>query len=133
MDSASTRAIPPRMRADWWLRKPGYLLFMLREFSSFFIAVFLGELLCRFWTLAFHPDRYQVWLDWAKQPWIVAFNVAALAFACLHSVTFFQAAATILVVRVGGKRVPSRAISGGHFAGWVVVSAVLGWLMVNWA
>lgn len=113
------------------MSNPRYLLFFLRECSAFFLAVFLGELLCRFWILAFRPERYAAWLEWSKAPWIVAFNVLALAFACLHAATFFKAAATILVVRMGGRRVPGALISGGHFAGWAVASAVLGWLLVR--
>ena len=31
----------PAMSSTWWLKKSSYLLFMLRELSSVFIAIFL--------------------------------------------------------------------------------------------
>ena len=38
-----------KLTPTWWLKKPAYLLFMLRELSSVFIAIFLeiGRASCR--------------------------------------------------------------------------------------
>ena len=36
----------PKMSTTWWLRKKSYFLFMLRELSSVFIALFLLVYLC---------------------------------------------------------------------------------------
>ena len=46
----------PKMPATWWLRKPRYFLFMLRELSSVFIAIFLIVFLIQIYQLTDSSD-----------------------------------------------------------------------------
>ena len=46
------------MPATWWLTKQSYFLFMLRELSSVFIAVFLVVYLCQIYQVSKGPDAY---------------------------------------------------------------------------
>jgi fumarate reductase subunit C len=45
-----------KMPATWWLTKWSYFLFMLRELSSVFIAVFLVVYLCQIYQLSQGPE-----------------------------------------------------------------------------
>jgi succinate dehydrogenase subunit C len=123
----------------WWLRRPTYLLFILRELSSLFVAWFVAYLLVLVAAVGAGESSYERFLDWSANPFVIALNVVALAFAVLHSVTFFQAAPQTTVVRlrgrmvpaaVRGQRVPAALLAGPIFAAWVVVSAFVIWLVV---
>jgi fumarate reductase subunit C len=114
----------------WWLKRPSYLLFILREFSSVFVAWFVAYLLVLVYAVGDGESSYQRFLDWSANPFLIALNVVALAFVVLHAVTFIQAAPTTTVVRLRGRRLPDAALAAPIFAAWVVVSAFLIWLVV---
>lgn len=123
----------------WWLRRRSYLLFVLRELSSLFVAWFVAYLLVLVYTVGDGESSYQRFLDWSANPFVIALNVVALGFVLLHAVTFFQAAPQTTVVRLRGRmvpaaqrgrRVPATLLAAPIFAGWVVVSAFLIWLVV---
>jgi fumarate reductase subunit C len=50
---------------------------------------------------------YQRFLDWAASPIVIVVNIVALAFAVLHTVTWFVLTPQAMVVRLGGRRVPA--------------------------
>jgi fumarate reductase subunit C len=114
----------------WWLRRRSYLLFILRELSSAFVAWFIAYLLVLVYAVGQGESSYQRFLDWSANPFLIALNVVTLAFVVLHAVTFFQAAPQTTVVRLRGRRVPTAALAAPIFAAWVVVSAFLIWLVV---
>ena len=58
-------------------------------------------------------------------------TVLKLAFVLYHAVTWFQLTPKAMAVRLRGRRVPDIAIAGSAFAGWVVVSAVVAWLVLR--
>jgi fumarate reductase subunit C len=57
--------------------------------------------------------------------------VVAFAFLLLHAVTFANLTPRAMVVRLRGRRVPSRMILAGVYLGWLVVTAFLAWLVVS--
>lgn len=115
----------------WWLRRRSYLLFMLRELSSVFIAWFVVYLLLLVRAVHAGSDSYQSFLELSRRPWMLALNILALAFVLLHAITWFNLAPQAIVIRVQGRRVPSRAIAAGHFAAWAVASAVVAWIVLG--
>lgn len=114
----------------WWARRRSYLLFILRELSSLFVAWFVAYLLVLAYAVGQSESAYQRFLDWSANPFVIVLNVVALGFAVLHAVTFFQAAPQATVVRLRGRRVPPTLLAGPIFAAWAVVSAFLIWLVV---
>lgn len=115
----------------WWVRKRSYLTFMLRELSSVFVALFVVELLFLVGAVADGPSAYQGFLDTMANPAMIVLNVVALAFVLLHAVTFANLTPRAMVVRVRGRKVPPRAVLGGVYLGWLVVTAFLAWLVVS--
>ena len=77
------------------------------------------------------PRSYAAFLEWAGGAWVVALNLVTFAFLVYQSVTWFQLTPKAMVVRLGGRRVPEAVIAGSAFAGWVVVSAFLAWLVLR--
>jgi len=120
----------PRMPLLWWTRKRSYTIFMLRELSSVFVAVFVVELLLLVRAVVRGPAAYASFLDALSHPAVVVVNLVALAFVLLHAVTFANLTPRAMVVRLRGRRVPARAVLAGVYLGWLVVTAVLLWLVV---
>jgi fumarate reductase subunit C len=120
-----------RMPLLWWARRRSYAIFMLRELSSVFVALFVVELLLLVRAVATGPAAYDGFLDAMANPALIAVNLVALAFVLLHAVTFANLTPRAMVVRLRGRRVPPRAILAGVYAGWLVVTAFLLWLVVG--
>ena len=77
------------------------------------------------------PVAYQGFLHWSASPWAIALNVVTAAFLLYHTVTFINLTPQAMVVQVRGRRVPPRLLLGPLYLAWLVVSAVLVWLVVG--
>jgi fumarate reductase subunit C len=115
----------------WWARRRSYTTFMLRELSSVFVALFIVELLLLVRAVGRGPAAYEDFLDALANPLMIVVNVVALAFVLLHAVTFANLTPRAMVVRVRGRRMPSRAVLAGVYLGWFVVTVFLAWLVVG--
>jgi succinate dehydrogenase subunit C len=141
----------------WWLKKRTYFLFAMRELSSIFVAWFAVFLMIMVFAIGRGEASYQNFLRWAASPVVVVVNVVALAFLVLHTVTWFvlTSQATVVrgpggrwvprikevrvagrlvpaatVVRVGGK-VPAGIVIASQYAGLILVSAFIAWLVLR--
>ena len=119
----------PRVSRLWWVHRPSYRLFVLRELSSVFVAWFVAYLLLLIDAVNRGSDAYRRFLDWAGSPGIVVLNIVALAFVVLHALTWFNLAPRAIVIRLRGQRLPSRMVAAGHFTAWAVVSAAVAWIV----
>jgi fumarate reductase subunit C len=115
----------------WWTRKRSYFLFVMRELSSLFIAWFVLYLLLLIRAVAHGEAAYDDFLDTAASPWLVAVNLVAFGFVVLHTVTWFSLTPKAMVVSLRGRRVPAAAIIGAQYAGLLVVSAIVFWLVTR--
>ena len=120
-----------RMSVLWWVRKPTYFLFVMRELSSLFVGWFVLYLLMFIAAVGNGEEAYRDFLDRASHPAMVALNVVALAFVVLHAITWFALTPQAMVLRVGGRQVPGAVIMAAQYAGLVVVSAVVYWLVTR--
>ena len=126
----AARYRPPASRL-WWVRRRSYLLFVLRELSSLFVAWFVVYLLLLISAVRGGNDSYREFLTLGGQPWMLALNVVALAFVLLHAITWFNLAPQAIVVHIGGRRLPARAVAAAHFAAWAALSAIIAWILVG--
>jgi len=115
----------------WWTRKRTYFLFVMRELSSLFIGWLVLYLLLFVRAVTRGEAAYDSFLDRAASPWLVAVNVVAFGFLLLHTVTWFSLTPQAMVVSLRGRRVPAAAIIGAQYAGLVVVSAFVYWLVTQ--
>jgi fumarate reductase subunit C len=120
-----------RMSTWWWLRRRSYLVFILRELSSVFVAWSVIYLLLLVNAVRLGDDRYREFLDWSARPWPLVLNVVSLAFVVFHAVTWLNLTPQAVAVRLRGKRVPRAWIAASAYLGWVVVSAFVLWLLVG--
>ena len=107
------------------------MAFILRELSSVFVAWSVVFLLLAVRAVGSGPAAYRNFLDWAGTPWILVLNVVTLAFLLYHAVTWFNLTPKAMAVKVGRHRVPNAVIAGQAYAGWLVVSALITWLLLS--
>ena len=117
------------MSATWWLKRPSYVLFMLREFSCVFVGAYAVWFLMLLKRLSEGPEAYAAFLEGLRSPAAILFHVVALAFALLHTITWFQAAPRAVAVWRGEERLSDAKIILPNYAVWIVVSALLVWIV----
>ena len=117
----------PRISTWWWLRRWSYLLFILREVSSVFVAWSVIYLL-----LVVHAvSQGKPFPDWARNPFVLLLNLVSLFFVVFHAVTWFNLAPKAMVVRLRGKRVPGVWIAASNYLAWVLTSALVAWIVLK--
>ena len=114
-----------KMSATWWLKKPSYFFFMLRELSSVFIAVFLVVFLVQLYQLTHGPEAYAVFAHKLSSPGWLAFNLVTLLFALYHSITWFQSSAIVLPLRMGEREMPRNLFVALNVGALAVASLVV--------
>ena len=119
------------VRLLWWTERRSYVLFVLRELSSVFIAWFVVFLLLLINAVSDGEASYQKFLDWSGQWWVVAINVIAMLFVLLHAVTWFALAPRAMVIKVRGRRLPPRQVVAAHYLAWLVLSAIVAWVVLT--
>lgn len=140
----------------WWMKKRSYFIFVLRELSCVFVAWFAVFLMIMVFAIGRGEAAYQSFLSWAASPVVIVINIVALAFAILHTVTWFALTPQAMVVRFGGRqvaamkevrvagryvpaatvvrvggRVPAGLVVASQWAGLIVVSAFIAWLVLR--
>ena len=110
---------------NWWLKQRAYFLFILRELTSVFIAIYLILFLNLLYQLSLGRAAYETYLDFLATPGMIAFAVVVLIAAMYHMVTWFGLLPNIVVIRIGEYRVPSKLIVGANYVAWIVVSAII--------
>ena len=115
----------------WWLERRSYLLFVLREVSSVFVAWSVVYLLLLIKAVSDGEPSYEQFLDRSGHWWVVAINVLAMLFVLLHVVTWFGLAPRAMVVKVRGSRLPARQVVAAHYVAWAVLSAIVAWVVLR--
>lgn len=111
--------------ATWWLHNRRYFLFMMRELSSLFIAVFLLVYLYALSLLSKGAEVYEQFQESLRSGGFTLFFVVAFIFAVYHSWTWWSIMGKVQLVRLGDQKVPEKVITAVALAGWAVASAVV--------
>jgi len=119
------------MSSTWWLNKRNYLLFMLRELTSVFIAAFLVFYLVQLAHLAQGPESYAAFLRQRSSFGWMFFHLLALVAALYHSITWFNLTPKVMVMRRGEERVPPVFIAGSNYVAWLAISVVILWIVLR--
>jgi fumarate reductase subunit C len=115
----------------WWLRSRSYFLFVVRELSSLFVALFAGTLLWHLAALKAGPEAYAELLATLRTPLVLALHVVGLVFVVFHAVTWFLLVPQAVELRAGGKRLPDRLLAAASFAVWALVSVAIAWILIG--
>ena len=124
----STAEYHPPIPRFWWAKRRSYVLFMLRELSSVAVTWSVVFLAVGVWAIG--SGDYQSFLNFSAHPLVIALNIVALGFLLLHTITWLDLAPHALVIHLHGRRVPERAVLAGHYAAWLVASALIAWVVL---
>jgi fumarate reductase subunit C len=125
------RLYRPRVPLLWWLQRRSYLVFVVRELTSVFVAWSVAFTLIAVHAILQGPDEYRRFLDWSAAPWLVVLNAIALVFVVFHTVTWFNLTPQAVVLRVRGRRVPDAGIAAPLYLAWLVLSALVVWIVLG--
>ncbi len=116
---------PSHHSNTWFLASWPYRLFMLRELSAVFLAVYVVLMLILVSRVHDGEAAYEEYRDFLQSPLVIVFHLVALAFALLHTVTWFQAVPKAIRIRRGEEFVPPQALVGAHMVAWLGVSLIV--------
>ena len=119
----------PPMPLTWWNKNTAYRLFMLRELSSVFVALFVLELLCFVSQVGQGEEAMDQFITSLNSPFWLVYHGVVLAFALLHSITWFNLTPKVMVIRLGEEKVPDVLVAGSNYVVWLVVSLLLWWIV----
>lgn len=117
--------------ALWWTQRGPYFLFMMRELSSLFIALYLALFLVLLYKLSQGHESYYRYLNFLWSRPAMVFHLVALGFALLHAFTWFNATPKALVVWRGEEKLPAAALVAPNYLAWLAVTAAVVWFAVR--
>ena len=94
------------LRWNWFLARPGYLKFMVREVTAFFIVVELVFLLFFVRDLGTSQDAFAGVMAFCRNPIVMVMHAVILLAAVFHSVTWFNLTPKIMPMYVAEEKVP---------------------------
>lgn len=112
----------------WWLRRPGYRLFIAREMTSVAVAAYAVILLVGL-AAAGDTASFRAWAHWLGSPWGVGAQMLILAMALLHTVTWIRLTPKVLVFWQGEEQVDPEWIVGLNTIAWLGVSGLIAWVV----
>ena len=121
----SRRPYVRAVRRTWWLGKPRYVVYMIRELTSLFIGLYSAWLVIGLVRLAQGPTAWEAFLAATSSAPAVLFQFVCLAFAAYHSITWFAVTPKAMPLTLQGKPVSGNVIVAGHYAAWALVSLVV--------
>jgi len=117
--------------ATWWMQNRRYFMFMIRELTSVFVALFALLLLYQLFLLTKGPEVHGLFQQSLRSGPFIAFYVLLLVFALYHTWTWLGLASKIQIVKLGSSTVPPSLVSLGAYASFVVASIVVAFLFLN--
>lgn len=118
----------PRQHASktWYLKRTPYQVFILREWSAVFTAIYFAWLVTLAGRAREGAGSLEEYVDKVlSNPPALLLNAVILAFAMLHTVTWFAAVPKAIRVRRGEEFVPPKTLIGAHYAAFIGISVLL--------
>jgi succinate dehydrogenase subunit C len=88
-----------KLGPGWWLSNSHYIQYMIREWTSLFVAVF--SLIYVYELSLFASGAKDSALTLMKNPGIIAFNIVALLFTLYHAFTWFYLTGRVQPIKIG--------------------------------
>ncbi len=115
----------------WWLEKLAYSKFITRELTSLAVGYAAVLLMLQVWVLSKGQATYERFLGFLESTPVLIFHGVVLVFLLFHSVTWFNLAPKALVLRLGRRRIPDAIVLAGHYAAWLVATALVIWSVAS--
>ena len=113
---------------NWFLKRPGYIRFMLRELTAVFIGGYLIFVLILLSRLGAGQEGFVQLLGALRSGLAMALHMVVLIAALTHTITWFNLTPKAMPLFLGEKRVASPLVSlGMGYVPWIVVTVVIIW------
>ena len=123
--------ILPLMFSLFLLLRRRFILWVLLVYGGF-VALYALEMLCVYERSRGGPEALKSFFLTLRSPGWIVFHVVVLAFALLHTITWFNLTPQAMDVRIGEEKVPAVLVAGVNYVAWIAVSAVLGWIFLRY-
>ncbi len=114
--------------ATWWMQNRRYFMFMVRELTSVFVALFVLLYLYEFFLLTRGPEAHGLFRQSLRSGPFIALYVILLIFALYHSITWLGLVPKIQLVRLGRLTVPPPLVALGAYTAWGAASILVVYL-----
>ena len=115
----------------WWLDKKQYILFVIRELTSIFVAAYCLFLLFFILKIGDENESYNLLIIFLKSPLILVLHLISFPFILYHTITWFNLTPKIMVLQIGEEKVPKELIAGLVYIMWGFLSLILIWLILG--
>ena len=115
----------------WWLESKTYFFFVIREFTSLFVAGYCLFLLVFIAKAGDSQESYATLVLSLKSPISIVLHLISFTFILYHAITWFNLPPKIMVLHVGEERIPNALITGAVYLSWGVVSLIISWLILG--
>ena len=113
---------------NWFLKRPAYVKFMLRELTAVFIGLYLLFLLLLLARLGQGDQAFIALLAELDSPLAKVLHSVALVAALWHSITWFNLTPQAMPVFRGEKRVPGALVAlAMGYGPWAVITVLILW------
>lgn len=109
----------------WWLKRPRYVAYMIRELTSLFVLFYCVLLAVGLIRLAQGPGEWDGFVAALSGPLGMLFQLLCLVSAIFHSITWFAVTPKAMPLMLRGEALPPRTIIAAHYAVWAAVSLVV--------
>ena len=121
----SRRPYVRKIERSWWLRRRRYVVYMTRELTSLFVALYCVLLTAGLIRLSQGAAAWDGFVSALSSPPAVLFQLLCLVFAVFHSVTWFAVTPKAMPLVVKGEAVPPRTIVAAHYVVWAALSLLV--------
>ena len=111
--------------ANWWLQRPAYTQYMLREITALFVLGYAIFLLVLIYQATQGQDAFTSFVERLKSPVSIVLHLLVLAMALYHTVTWLNATPKAIVLWRGEERVPPETLIAGSYVVWLVLSILI--------
>jgi succinate dehydrogenase subunit C len=116
--------------STWWLQRPSWKRFMLRELTALFVGAYAVLLLLMVYS-ARDEQSFAAFYEWLRSPLSLLFHLVALAMVLYHACTWFQLTPQAMPLWRGEDRVNAQTVINSQYVVWAVVSVVIAGLAIG--
>ncbi len=118
------------MKNDWWLKKPAFRMYMLRELTCVFVGIYAVVLLILAANAATRSSFHEFY-EFLKSPLSIGLHIVVLLMVLWHTLTWLFLTDKVVVVWRGENKVPAHMIRGAHYGAWIAASVVVAWIVLG--
>jgi fumarate reductase subunit C len=122
---------PWHQPSGWWLKNNRYIMYMIRELTAVFAALWVVIFLAQIAMNGRDVAKWQASLSAATSPGWLVFSVIAFIFVMYHAWTAFTATSTLMYIRVGKAPIPPGTVNGSMFIAWLVATIIIAVILLT--